>query len=68
MGFNVLDVRDYSLVPKGKASSGDMSSLVPRWLGNESSPGDMSSLVPRWLGNESSPGDMSSLVPRMVWE
>ena len=48
MDFNgATDVRDYSLVPRGKTSSGDMSSLVPRWLGNESSPGDMSSLVPR---------------------
>ena len=43
-------------------SSGDMSSLVPRWLGNESSSGDVSSLVPRWPGNESS--SVSSLVPR----
>ena len=30
-----------------------MSSLVPRWPGNESSSGDMSSLIPRWPGNES---------------
>ena len=43
----MFDVRDYSLVPRGKASSEGMSSLVPRWPGNESSSEGMSSLVPR---------------------